>query len=408
MEQNQKILINRFFTGSTSDTTPVPISDLQYENNYYFNNSGESLEIVDFSNVRSFLANGNNQKIVQTYYAFLSSSPLMNSAILIDPNTTQFIPTAEFKSIYYDDERLAESFNNFYNTAISRGLDSKYISNPNIFNASIRNQFLPGTDFVFTAQSVFHNYFYWSSATPSNSAYSPLKLPFTNAVLDVCGKDRNTNIEERIVEIPSDSENYFINVLLTKRFTQTAKIAFDMCPSIIYKTLVSPAVFSQNLNDIARYNDYLNITKEGAPKGIDKTPIKSIEYLQKTVLSAVRNQTATTKTLIQCFVDLNFKTNENEVWGDSHFNLTNALMLGGVEDTEIISELLTETGNSQTISANTTDIQADISLEEQAEENNSEMTDIQEDVSIEDQIEENNSETEISNSFPESTEDQLT
>jgi hypothetical protein len=428
MEQKHDILINKNFTGFASvQAVQTTSSILQYENKYYFNPTGESVKLVDFSNVRSFLSNKNNEKAVQSYYSFLSSSPLMNSALLVDSNTTQFIPTAEFKSIYYDDERLAESFNNFYNSSILRGLDSDYTANPNVFNTSIRNQFLPGIDFVFTAQSIFHNYYYWESSNSSSPAHSPLKSPFTNAVLDVYGGDRDTNLEERIVEIPSDLENYFINVFLTKKFTQTAKIAFDMCSNTIYKTLVSPVIFSQNLNDITRYNDYLSTTKKDTPKGIDKTPIKSIDYIGNLVFSETltentqrtnitastgNNQTIITKTLIQCFVDPNFKTNENEVWNDNHFNLTNPLIVGEMEKVEIAEELLmeTETGTSQTISANTTDVQADISIEEQ--EDNSAVTNIQinellTNTSTEEQVDENNSEIVIDNSISESSEDSL-
>lgn len=405
MEQRQDILINRFFTGYTSAATSVSIqSNLQYENKYYFNNSGESLEIVDFSNVRSFLANGNNQKIVQTYYAFLSSSPLMNSALLVDPYTAQFVPTAEFKSIYYDDERLAKSFNNFYNTSILRGLDSNYSSNPNVFNTSIRNQLLPGTDFVFTAQSVSHNYYFWSSAAPSNPAYSPIKLPFANAVLDIYDGDRDTSIEERIVEIPSDNENYFINIILTKRFTQTARMAFEICSNVIYKVLNTPVIFSQSLTDRARYNDFLESSQKNAPNGIDKTPIKSIEYIQTLNSSEVfvaaesnrggdflelerENQIITAKTLIQCFVDPNFKTNENEMWSDSIFKPTNSLVIGEIEELQIAEELQmvekpqivgTEILQTPELERPTqiTDIQinepSNMPTEEQAEEDNSE------------------------------------
>lgn len=384
MEQTHDILINRFFTGSTSGATNGNTADIQsnlsYDNKYYYNPTGTADVIVDYSNVRAFLANENNQKFVSLYYSFLTSSTLMNSALIVDPNTTLFIPTASFKAIYYDDEKLAESFNNFYNSSILRGISSEYSENPDIFNTSVRNQLLPDTSNVYTAQSVFHNYYFWSSSTPSNPAYSPPKNPFftagtgttyyTTVPMDINGGDRDESTEERLVEIPINKENYYINILLLKRFTQTARIAFESCNNVIYKSIDSSTNFSQNTTDQIKHYDYFNELKEKKERSIDNSKIKVIVVNKNNVTSGntivqeesgiysgmeiifsassiqiiggkvfypveslissiveftntpaedlenVTPQILPSKVPIQCFVNPNFITNENEYWTD--------------------------------------------------------------------------------------------
>ena len=330
MEQTHKILINRFFTGATNTIAPAVVqSNLQYENNYYYNPTGLPDIVVDYSNVRAFLSNENNQIYVQAYYSFLTSSSIMNSAILVNPNTSLFTPTAEFKQIYYNDEKLADSFNNFYNSSLLRGLDSNYSSNPDIFNTSIRNQLLSNNVNNYITQKVYNNYFFWKNPNAVSPAYSPPKNPFftagtpyyTSIPLDVYGGDRDNSTEDKIVEIPINTENYYINVLLTKQFTYTSRMAFEICDSVAYKNINQNNVYSQNITDIYTFSNYLNNINVQS-KSLDNSVIISQSSVTTNSLQAMVNvksetiplpsQTGTT--LIQCFVDPNFKTNENEYW----------------------------------------------------------------------------------------------
>ena len=335
MEQVHQILINRFFTGFT---TVVEESNLRYNNNYYYNQSGVSDDIVDYSNVRSFLLNENNKNLVSPYYDFLTASPLMNSAVLYDQNTTLFVPTAAFKEIYYDDEKLADSYNNFYNSSLSRGISSNYLQNPDIFNTSVKNQLSSNGDENYVTQEVFHNYYFWEKQNPISPAYSPPKKPFftastadapyyTTPVLDIYGGDRDDSTEERFVEVPVDTENYYINVMLLKKHTFTNRMAFEVCKSVIYKGINSNGIFSQNLVDNFIYKSYINHINITSAQSIDSAPLQTQEELISTMehfsapsplfpLSNVINQGNTEVTLIQCFVDPNFKTNENEYWND--------------------------------------------------------------------------------------------
>jgi len=381
MGQYRCILQNRFF----SRTSTTIDSNLQNINNYYLNPTDQVFKIVDFSNVRAFMANENNQFVVKAYNSFLSSSSLMNSALLMNPNSILFVPSAYFKAIYYDDEMLADSFNNFYNTSISRGLNSDFSQNPNIFNTSIKNQLLDGEGYEFVNQDVFHNYFFWKSRNSVSPAYSPLKSPFSNAVLDVYDGDRNRSSEKRYVNIPTLGESYFINVILSKRFTQTARIAFEICVDKIFKKINSDSTFSQNLVDKIRYDDFFKSTV----KGIDNYTLSIPGYndLNQSTTNSTNNTNSYNRgnnsktnnsvggyvgygyygdyyggeygsdlgndennygtsgelesdnaiSLIQCFVDPNFKTNENEFWSDSpRVTQSNLINKSAIKSPEII------------------------------------------------------------------------
>lgn len=309
MEQNFSILKNKIFTGTTSVD-----SDLQYVNNYYLNNTGESVEIVDSSNVRSFITNENNQKVISLYYSFLSSSTVMNSSLVY--NT--FTPTAEFKAIFYDDEKLADSFNSFYNSSILRGISSNSLDNPDIFKNSVQNQLRSGENFINIKQNVFHNYYFWNSSNLN----TPKKYPFTSATLDIYGGVRDVSEEERLVNIPTGGEYYFINVFLTKRFSQTSKMAFEVCNNIIYKNININSVFSQSKIDLIKHEDYLKSLQQDNlkyEKSFDNSYVKTVsDYsnIQVQKNSTTKSYEPISVKLIQCFVNPDFSTNENEIWSD--------------------------------------------------------------------------------------------
>jgi hypothetical protein len=366
MEHSFNILLNRFFSGASEYSVN---SNLKYANNYYLNESGAEDTIVDFSNIRAFLSNENNQKIVKEYHSFLSSSSVMNSALLVNPNSSLFTPTPQFKAIYYDDDKLADSFNNFYNTSILKGIS---FNDSDVFNSSIRNQLLDNEISQYSYQNIFHNHFLWSSS--SCIAHSFPKYPFENAILDIYGGLRNDSTEEILVNIPINEDAYYVNIFLTKKFTQTAKMSFDICDNIIYKISEGNAVFSQNPNDIIKHSDYLKNTNTEKTVSFDnvyiKTPKTNLEindselnkqnYENNNSFQTLNNQqnislneltsinlravdgvlfnqitpilsgitlntnlSGASKKLIQCFVDPNFLTNEDDLWSDNKFNSMN-------------------------------------------------------------------------------------
>jgi hypothetical protein len=210
---------------------------------------------------------------------------------------------------------LADSFNSFYATSILRGIDSSYSVNPDVTNNAIKNQLLDGDGYEFVTQNVLNNYYFWQSPFPVTPANCKLKLPFTSVTLDIKDGDRDKNTEEKYVEVSAPGEYYFINVFLAKRFTQTARISFEVCDNIIYKHLNSRAIFSQNTASISRNNDYLNVMNN---KSFDESSIKTPGDNIIPPSEVVSGLTTSTKQYIQCFVDPNFLTNENEYWSDKN------------------------------------------------------------------------------------------
>ena len=324
MEQLHEILLNRTFSAET--VTVGTTSILEYTNDYYLNPTGEIDKVVDFSNVRGFLLNENNQKIVKAYFSFMTSSTIMNSTLTYPVSSSLFNATAAFKEIYYDDEKLADSFNNYYNSSITRGQSP----NTDIVKNVITNQLIAGDNKENVLQTIYNNNYYWQSVNSITSAYSPLKPPFTAATLDIYNGDRNLNGEERIVE-KSLGQNYYINVFLEKSYTQMSRMSFEVCEDFVFKIINNNSTFSQNIIDKIKHDDYFKVTA----KGVDSYDLQTTEshslipqsnnnnyndygyggydYYQQE--PTINENTAKTP-LIQCFVDPNFKINENEIWSD--------------------------------------------------------------------------------------------
>ena len=321
MEQLHEILLNKAYTGATNLLSLE--SNLDYSNNYYSNPTNIAEKVVDYSNVRSFLSNEKNKKIVQSYFSFLTSSTITNSALSYPLSASQFQATAEFKAIYYDDDKLADSFNSFYNQIVLRGAQS---INLDAYKNVITNQVLDTQKYEYIQQTVYnHNYFWITNSL--GTAYSPTKMPFSGVTLDVYGGVRNTSGEERLIE-KSIEDNYYINVFLVKNHSQESRQAFDVCDSVIYKNISQNIVFSQSLIDISRAEDFIranvlsydNSVIKQASIGTQLTNSVPEFQLREQLIEASGNSESnslSSVTLIQCFVDPSFATNENEYWSDS-------------------------------------------------------------------------------------------
>lgn len=312
MLYNHEILKNRFFTGETNSAVN---SDLHYKDKYYTNLTTIDQNVVDSFNVRGFLSNEKNQKVVKLYYSFLTASPLMNSALLIDALSTDFTPTAYFKEIYYDDVKLSNSFNDFYNLSILRGNSSDITQNPNVFNVSVRNNLISEEQVETVLQETHHNFFLWESPGSNISAYSPKNTSIENSVLGVYSGKRSSLKEEKVVTIPLNKNFYFINVFLNKSNTQLSRMSFDVCEDIIYKSTGWGETFSQNLNDKINSQDFFIHSGDIKIKSFDNTTISTDKNY-----SNVYSSDSEKRNLLQCFVDPNFNTNQNEYWSDSFIN----------------------------------------------------------------------------------------
>ena len=100
MMQKHRILMSS--TGSTGSTTTVD-SSMQVVNGYEINNiQGLGGGIVNYSNIRGFLNDSSNDIIINDFFSYLTGS------------TT----TVEFAEIYNSDQKLADVFNNYYQSSV--------------------------------------------------------------------------------------------------------------------------------------------------------------------------------------------------------------------------------------------------------------------------------------------------
>lgn len=312
MIQTYEILLNKKYTGYTY-IEDIQSDTLKINNEYYYNNKNNKNLLVDSFTVRSFLTNDKNKKIVSLYYSFLSSSTIMNSSLINDPQSLLFTPTAEFKNIFYDDEKLADSFNNFYNTSILNGID---YNSQNVFNNSIKNELLPNKKYNLVLQDIFNNYFFWN-----NDANSIPKLPLENSVLDIYGGKRDLQQESVMVESPFDKENYYIDIILNKNFSQLSTMSFEICDDIIFKHIDTPTSFSQNNSSKIKFDDFIKLNSVITKKSFDNSEINEFNKIKEYELPNKKTN-YTGSSLIQCFVNPNFKNNENEYWKNDN-NIVN-------------------------------------------------------------------------------------
>lgn len=226
MEQSHSILINRFFTAITQTFGE---SDLKNVNSYYLTQEGSANKIVDEYNVRGFLNHEKNQNIVTGFFAYLTGNPTMNEAFY-SSNGTQFKASAEFKEIYYNDEKLATSFNDYYNSSVVRGKAPRM--SPSSTPKFVENQLLnlTGQDFEYSTFNQSPNYFMWNSTAVMNLKYLDY-IP-----LDFNSYSRNNFTENVIVKKPV-GDNYLISVFLQRTISQTSREIFEICDEKIIKSI---------------------------------------------------------------------------------------------------------------------------------------------------------------------------
>lgn len=243
MNINFEILKNNAFTSNTNND--VSVSKLQEDNNYLLNIEGTPEDIVDEYNVRGFIENNKNQYAVRGFFSFITSSTIMNESY-ISSNGTDFKPTPYFKGIYYNDKKLADLFNQYYNNNILRGVQNnqQYITNQ-ITNFDDNN-------FEYKLQNTFDNNFHWLN--PATSFQKQLNyIP-----LDISNSIRKGDVEKKMVVKPR-GENYFLNVILLRTTTQTSRGIFDLCENKIYKNFSALSEYDGNYDvGTLNINDAIN------------------------------------------------------------------------------------------------------------------------------------------------------
>jgi len=284
MTYNFNILINRMFSSTTKDFKQ---SNLKSYNNYLLNEEGEYNKIVDEYNVRGFIDNARNQAVISGFMAYLTGNTLMNE-LMQTSNGTEFKASPAFKEIYYNDKKLAEVFNDYYNNTVLRGslFNEKYLSN------QISN--LNETEFEYKLFSKRNNNFLWNTGTttmlPKYLQYIPL---------DFNTEQRNREFENVIIKMPTD-ENYFINILLQRKTAQISRDNFELCDKKIIKSLSLGNTVFFNLDSTNIEDGFLNsliernstvrprtIPIEVNNSNLDITPTISIKEKQKQLIDKI-------------------------------------------------------------------------------------------------------------------------
>ena len=205
--QRHSIIINEKFSASTEPTvltlTGNGQSFLVNTDGYYLNNvSSLNMGVVNPTNVRAYLNDTANEKIINDFFSYLTG------------NTNQ----DQFREIFYSDQKLSNVFNEYYNQSVIVGQQSSvyYI-----------DQQLTATTYI----NYFSSNFNWDG-------YAPPKNPFTGVTQEIHDATRFTNLLNTVTTYTLD-ESYYIPVYIKKRYSETSKETFDICNQII-NLLLSP------------------------------------------------------------------------------------------------------------------------------------------------------------------------
>lgn len=210
--QKHIILKNDKFTATTIQNT-ITLSGggesfIVNSNDYYLNNvSGLNLGVVNPTNVRAYLNDPANEKVINDFFSYLTG------------NTNQ----DQFREIFYSDQKLSDVFNQYYSQSILSGQQSSvyYI-----------NEQLTGTTYI----NYFYSNFNWNG-------FAPPKNPFTGVTQEIYGSTRFVNYMNGLTTFSLD-ESYYIPVFIKKNYTDTSRQKFDICDKTI-NLLLNPNALNE-------------------------------------------------------------------------------------------------------------------------------------------------------------------
>lgn len=204
MIQRHTILINDGFSANTGNVFITSSTTLNNFNNYQVNNTQNiGGGITNPSNVRAFLNDEINDFIINDFFSYLTG------------NTTAI----EFSEIYHSDQKLSDTFNDYYDSSILNNIQ------PNI---SIINENLSNTSGITITKDTIHNY----------NGISPIsgldKIP-----LSINNSTRITNSYSSITTYTSE-ESYYIPVYIKRNNKSISRLTFETCDKKINTTLNQP------------------------------------------------------------------------------------------------------------------------------------------------------------------------
>lgn len=212
--------MNERFSATTEPTVTTLTGNGQSflvdSNSYYLNNiSGLNLGVVNPTNVRAYLNDSANEKIINDFFSYLTG------------NTNQ----DQFREIFYNDEKLSNVFNEYYSQSVLSGQQSSvyYI-----------NQQLTATTYI----NYYYSNFNWNG-------FAPPKYPFTGVTQEIHGATRFTDLLSTITTYTLD-ESYYIPVYIKKNYADIPRETFDICEQTINLLLNPNNPFSASTSSPSR------------------------------------------------------------------------------------------------------------------------------------------------------------
>lgn len=193
MIQKHTILINLAFSGN-AETFVASGSSMTTFGSYQINNvQGIGGGIVNPSNVRAFLNDdAANQFIINDFFSYLTGS------------TT----TIEFAEIYNSDQKLSDTFNDYYNSSIL---------NNQLPGTSVINSNLTGTTGITVVENAIYDY---DGTAPAKG--------LTGVTMSINNSTRKLNIYSALTTY-TEEESYYIPVFIKRNSKQMARLYFEAC-----------------------------------------------------------------------------------------------------------------------------------------------------------------------------------
>jgi len=272
MQRHELLIQNRFFTGTPEN---LGVSRLIYKNGYLVNMEGERDKIVTSDNVRAFLGDKTkNQDIITDFFNYIENYRVNSSNIPL--------AEAKIRSLYYNNEKLSNVFNEYYNTSVISGNTTLY--------SFIDQEFYSDSDTnsYYTTVVSQDNYYNYQDFMPRNQNYNgntPWKIPTslvelnsginiipgfamssgvnvpnaTTEPIDFSENGPTTNADMGTVigitnpnlsqQVFYSGESYFIDVYLERTSNNTKRLTFEPCKNNQAK---------ESLLTSGYYSDYYN------------------------------------------------------------------------------------------------------------------------------------------------------
>jgi len=204
------ILLNPYFSANTQTSVSAVTGGGQSYltvtgDDYYVNNvNGLNLGITTPSNVREYLNDPANEKIIADFFGYLTGNTNQN----------------QFREIFYSDQKLSNVFNKYYSRSILTGVQSP---------TAYINQQLTSTTTINYSYSNFN----WNG-------YAPIKYPFlAGQVQEVYGSTRFTKFLSTLATFTVE-ESYYVPVFLKPGSNQIAPEGYDFPTKIVNTIYINP------------------------------------------------------------------------------------------------------------------------------------------------------------------------